>query len=84
MWELADNLSAFSFFDDRIDVAIQTSCGITEDEFSLNGYRRVLRSLPAGAGGLGIPRFAGLAGEPGFISSILPSLNRGSGSGVSG
>jgi hypothetical protein len=61
--ELADNLIAFSFFDDRIDVAIQTSCGITEDEFSLNGYGRVLRSLPAGAGGLSIPRFAGLAGE---------------------
>ena len=67
--ELADNLSAFSFFDDRIDVAIQTSCGITEDEFSLNGYGRVLRSLPAGAGGLGIPRFAGLAGETACLLS---------------
>jgi hypothetical protein len=30
---------------------------------SLNGYGRVLRSLPAGAEGLGIPCFAGLAGE---------------------
>ena len=33
--ELADKLSTFSFFDDRIDAAIiQTSCGITEDEIA--------------------------------------------------
>eukprot|EP01036_Dinobryon_divergens_P034303 gene34303-44309_t len=64
--ELADSLSAFSFFDDRIDVAIQTSCGITEDEFSLTGYGRDVSVAACWRWG---PRFAGLAGETACLLS---------------
>ena len=67
--ELADNVDAFSTFDDRIDVAIRSIVGVTDDEYSINGYGRVLRSLPSGLGGLGILRFAGLAGETACLLS---------------
>ena len=69
--ELTDNIDAFSTFDDRIDASIRSIAGVTDDdEYSRNGYARVLRSLPLGLGGLGIPCFAGLARETACLLSL--------------
>lgn len=67
--ELADNLNAFRQFDTLIDSAVQRAGSISEDEFSESGYGRVLRSLPTSLNGLGIPRYAGLAGETACLLS---------------
>ena len=33
--ELADNIDAFTIFDDRIDAAIQNIAGVTDDAYSI-------------------------------------------------
>ena len=67
--ELAVNIDAFTLFDDRIDTAIRNIACVTDDEYSIDGYGRVPRSFPTGFGGLGIPRFVGLAGETAYLLS---------------
>jgi hypothetical protein len=73
--ELHDNLSAFQIFDEMIDTTIQAVGGISRSEFLHGGYARVLRSLPLALNGLGIPRFAGLAGETACLLSREHTYN---------
>ena len=66
--ELAANLAAFQRFDSNIDDCLDALGCISPNEL-VDGSVRILRALPQALGGLGIPRFAGLAGETACLRS---------------
>ena len=67
--ELAYNLEAFRVFDQRVDEALRAAARISADD--LDGEHKFdrLRALPLALNGLGIPRYAGLAGETACLLS---------------
>ena len=67
--ELATNLPAFLDFDSKIDAAILSIAGVTPREAVSSFWLPTIRSLPLSLFGLGIPRFAGLAGETACLLS---------------
>ena len=67
--ELAHNLEAFRTFDQRIDEVLRAAARIgPEDLDAVHKFDR-LRALPLALNGLGIPRYAGLAGETACLLS---------------
>ena len=69
--KLATNLPAFLNFDSKIDAAILSIAGVTPREAVSSFWLRIptIRSLPLSLFGLGILRFAGLAGETACLLS---------------